>query len=860
MGYLTSLSVKNLKRHPIQSLLTIIGIALSVAIILSVFMVNAAMRKSVEKTAEELGTGKTDIWIQELTEDVATIGSRQEGLPEILMNTVMKNPEVTSVHPALKVYTSTKSVNGSNSKEFYLYGIDFISDKTVRNHVLIKGNYPENQQQILIGERFAYDLGLKAGDEFTLPSPKGNLTYKVSGLLSSSEGSGTLNNNRIVFADLKTVQKYFGYEGKITALNIVLKNGVKPSEALIQIKSLLPPNADAFTDPIMDVASSDSTEKLRMMAFIFAFISVFIAVFIIYNTLSSSVEQSRKELGLLRLIGMTNRQVKNYFLIQSLIYSIVGSITGILFGNLLGSGLLFLINRILKFQTFFVQKPSAVNILISVGIGIAATVFVGLLPAIKASKIPPMNVFRDTDKEEKSNKKFISLKYILGIIVLMAGIAISSLPMASKLLLYIRLTGPVFIFISLFCLLDIILPPVLKVLSSVFKLFFGLPGFLAVQSLQLRLKRTVITIGSIAVAVSIFIGFLGATNSMKRTISSWYDTTNWADVLLFSVSGGEIDEAILDRIQMNEYVDRINPMRYHFISYSHEGLSDNGFLFQGVDPEKFQGFTERNIHGGNPKEIISEMSSQPSILINENLSKIIGLKVGDKIKLNTNKGMVDFKVIGLISDYSDFIHRMGKVVYGSKDTLEGLWGVRGYTVIQIKLKDGYSQDFAKRKLTEDLSGQYNIKVITYDEEKKDVSQSADQIFSIIYALNAIILIIVFMGIFNTILINVLFQIKEFAVLRTIGLLVGQIRKLVVCEALAIGIIGTLFASVIGLWFSKQMAIGMTGIMGTVLKYYVPVSTIISVFIATIILSVAATLYPQKIASGISISKVMQSVE
>lgn len=856
MNYLFSLALKNIKRHPVQSLLTILGIALSVAIILAVFMANGTMKKSLQTTMEKLGTGKTDIWIQELTEEMSTIGSKQEGFEDSLFDTLLNNKNILSVHPSVKTYTTTSYAETETF--FYLYGVQFANDQTVRNHVLSKGHYPDNDEQILIGENLAKILNLKVGSEFSIPTPKGRASFIVSGLLSSTDGAGTLNNNAVVFADLYKVQASFGYENKVTSIDIVLNPDVESTDVIHQIEPLLPINANAYTNPVMD-ASSNSSDKLMMMAFVFAFISIFIAIFVIYNTLSSSVEQSRKELGLLRLLGMTNKQVKNYFFIQSLIYSVIGSIVGTLLGIILGTVLLYMVNIIYKFQTFFIEMPSVTSILISAGVGIITTVIVGLFPAIKASKTSPMSVFRNYETEV-TNKKLSRTKNIVAIALIIVGIYISYFPATTKLFVYLRFAGPALMFVGICNLLDFILPPILNGFTKIFSFFFGLPGLLAIQSLQLRLKRTVITIGSITVAVSIFIGLFGSFNSMKHTISDWYDQTKWADIIMFSVSGAEIDESILSKIDSYSFIEKTNPLRYYFVPYAHENLSDNGFIFQGIEPEKFKNFTDLQIKEGNVSDVIKQLENEPSILVNENILKPLKLKVGDTIKLNTiNNGSVDFKIVGSIADYSDFIHRLGKVVYGSYGNLSTLWNTKGYTVIQIKLSNGSSRLAAKEQLMNDLSGKYNIKVITHDEEKKEVSASADQIFSIIYALNIIIFIIVFMGIFNTILINVLFQIREFAVLRTLGFFSSQVRKLVIYQALALGIIGSVFATLVGLWLSKQMTLGEEGIMGAIITHYMPLSASLIMCVVTIGIALLATIYPQKIATGISISKVMQSV-
>lgn len=853
-----SLALKNIRRNLVQSILTVLGIMLSVSIILAVSMMNSAIRSSVEKTIQELGTGKTGIWIEERGEDVASIGTKKEGFSQDIISKLLENESISSAHPLLKVYTTASGSDSSILKELYLYGINLENDNTVRNYVISKGTFPANDKEAIIGERIAKELKIDVGSDIVIQTPKGMLALKVVGTLPFDEGVGTLNNNMVIFADILKTQKFFMYENKVTSINLVLKQGVKPTSIVSQIKTHLTGNVNAFTDPIADASGSDSTSMLRVIAFIFAFISIFIAIFIIYNTLASSVEQSRREIGLLRLIGMTNKQIIKYFFFQSLIYSIVGSALGVGIGIGMGAVLLSLMNMMLKYSSFFFQMPSVELLIVALAIGIVLTVVVGIFPAIKASKTSPLSVFKNYESSEGIAGSF-SLKNVIGIILILGGVVVSYLPIHNRGFAYAAATAPMIVFIG-FCMnLNIILPPVLSFFSMIFSRMFGISGQLAVQSLYLSLSRTITTIGAIVVAIGIFLGLLGTINSMKGTVGEWLENTNWADVILFSISGAEIDESIMNEIHSFEFVEKVNPMRYCFVPYGDADLSDEGLLFQGFEPDNFQAFTGMEVKEGNTLEKFKELQNSRSILINENLSNMIGFKTGDTIMLRTNKGLVDFKIIGTVSDYSDFVHRLGKIIYGSHENLAKYWDANGYTVIQIKIKEGLSQDNAKKQLLRGLSGKYNIKVITNEEEKKDVGGSIDTIMTIFYAVIIIIFIIVFMGIFNTMLINVLFQIREFAILRTVGCYTRQIRTIVISEALVMGIIGYIFAAILGLWFAGQLSGRSSDVYGIVLNYYMPLGISAILFVVTILVTTLATFYPLKKASGLSITKVLQEV-
>jgi putative ABC transport system permease protein len=858
MNIFTQLAIQHTVRRPLRSLITVLGISLGVAIILAVSMLNDTARDSIERTIEELGSGKTDIWIEETDEITASTGTRREGFTEEIMQKISTNPSVVSVHPSLKIYSMGISDRIQEPLEFYLCGVRFTDDYKIRSHILSTGGYPNNPQQIMVGQELARAFEISTGSRLTIESPKGPLALSVSGLLKSDEGSGLLHNNKIVFADLSVAQEFFNYKNRITSLNIVLKPDTDSLDFLAQIENFLPENAKAITDPLMVASKEDESAQLRITLLIYSFISIFIAMFIIYNTLASTVEESRKEIGMLRLVGMTTNQVTLLILRQALIYSVIGSCLGIGFGIFLGWGMVNLLKHLFAYQSFFLIPPSSGSIFIAVGIGIIITMLVSLFPAIKTAKIPPLVVFREREAEKETAHRF-TVRNAIGFFFIVAVLVLGNLSIPGEFAI-IRLSALVFLFIGLLMTLNFILPSLLKTASFFFAKIFGVSGMLAAKSLRLRLKRTVTTIGAITIATAVSFGTLGMVFSMKKTTSDWMDNTRWADVLIFSISGAEMDESIVKRLEEYPFIKEINPIRYFFVPYEHPKLSDKGFLFQAVYPARFKEFTRMELVEGNTPDAIKLIEKQPAILINVGLARMLGLKQEDTIKLKTQKGITDFTIAGSVEDYTDFVHRLGKIVYGSYQTLAGYWGAKGYSVLQIHLKEGYSEDNAKTRLLSALSGTYDIKILTHSEEKEDVGASIDKIFATHYAITGIMFIIVFMGIFNTVFINVLFQIREFAILRTIGLFARQIRLMVICEALAMGFIGSIFAVAAGIWLGWQMMLGGMEMMGMVLQFHIPWVIIGVAFLLIPPIAILATIYPQRIASGFSITKILQSNE
>lgn len=859
MNLYTTLAFQNIVRHPIRSLITTMGIALGVAVILAVSMLNDTTRHLMERTVEDLGSGTTDIWVEEFGENTSSIGSRVEGFSEDILPAINAHPAVVSSHPSLKLYVMGASAQHPEPLEFYLCGVRFFDDGAVRNHVLSDGTYPSNPDHILIGEELANALSASVGSTVVFHTPKGPLTLIIAGLLSSNAGSGLWRNNRVVFVDLAVVQDFFRYDGVITSLNIVLRSKAHVEEVAAEIASILPEQVKVLTDPLMVATKDDNTGQLRIMLLLYSFVSIVIAMFIIYNTLSSTVEESRKEIGMLRLVGMTTQQMILLFLHQALMYAVLGSCLGLGLGVMMGWGMIALLKQIFVYQAFILVFPSLSSFLIAFGIGMAVTLIVALLPACKTAYVSPLIVCHGREtSSETSHWPFGPTAF--GALILVVALVLGLLPVSGKMSAILHLTLPLLLFIGLFLILGAVLPSFLAIFSWGFGKVFGVSGLLAAKSLRLRIKRTIVTIGAIVVTATIAIGMLGSVNDMKRTTTGWLEATRWADVLIYSASGAAMDESIIQQVEELACVKEVNPLRYFFVPHDHPKLSDKGFLFQAMYPRHFQEFTGVEVREGNTLDAIHMLENQPAILLNAGLSNMLDVRHGDTLRLNTQKGAVDFFVAGSVVDYTDFVHRLGKIVYGSYDTLTEYWGATGYTVLQIRLVQGYSEAEVKNLLWRELSGGYDIKIITHTEEKEEVGALIDKLFASNYAMTVVMFLIVFMGIFNTVFINVLFQLKEIAILRTLGLLVHQIRLMIFCEAFAMGLIGSLIAGIAGIWFGWQMMLGTQELIGMILHYHLPWSIIGLTILIIPPLAIGAALYPQHIASELSIAEIFRNAD
>jgi putative ABC transport system permease protein len=349
------------------------------------------------------------------------------------------------------------------------------------------------------------------------------------------------------------------------------------------------------------------------------------------------------------------------------------------------------------------------------------------------------------------------------------------------------------------------------------------------------------------------------TVSFKQTLSDWLSKTDWADLVVFSRNGKEIGPDTIDLIEKQNQVKNVFAYRYYFIAYEHEKLSDKGFVFQGFDPDRFFAAPAFEIPGDAQNVLKNLALNTRAILINENLSLVIEKKAGDKISLPTTRGRQDFLIVGVVRDYSDFFHRLGKVIYGSLETLRFYWDAPGYSVLKIELTEDADVNSTRNRLERALAETNDLKMLTHEEELRDVEASVDRVFSIFYVFNAVLLIIIYISILQAVLVNVLHQIYELVMLRVLGCTAAQMRLVIVFQALIMGIIGAIAALSAGVWLARIMTETTKHFIGNIL-FSVSGVVLAAFFFISILISLLASLYPQKMISKINLSEMLSTID
>ena len=300
-----------------------------------------------------------------------------------------------------KEYTKGIVLRGYNEK-------DFIKLNVVTKGQLTGDANNLNQNNISIGRELSFDLDLNIGDKISIMSPSGietiigNLPKQEVFIVSSIFESGLADfDSNIAFVNLDKLENFFDYKKEDRNLEIYLKNPSNITDVKIIVKKIF---NDEFVYTWADMNSSlfSALKVERNVMFIILSLIIVVAAFNIISGLTILVKNKTRDIAILKSIGVLNKSITKIFFLVGVT---IGT-TATIFGIFLGVMFSFYIENIREFlssafnislfpeEIYFLSKmPTEINsisILIISACSIAITIVVSIYPAIKASKLDPV--------------------------------------------------------------------------------------------------------------------------------------------------------------------------------------------------------------------------------------------------------------------------------------------------------------------------------------------------------------------------------------------------------------------------------------------------------------------------------------
>lgn len=383
---------KNLFRKRVRSLLTMIGIALSAWVLVSLLGFNHGYETALNKDIDNMGF-QLMIMAKGCPYEAATMmlkgGTGFRYMKESVMEEIAKEPEVEKTTPILMqaVFDPNKGESGGIAGYFGVEPKSFAEMKTFLKFKQGGWFIDGNAYEAVMGYEAAELEQREVGDVILMPEK--NIQLKVVGIL---DRTGTQDDGTI-FVPLKTIQKIFNKEGEITTIGIKIKKDVNSARLEAKLYNL--PNVQVVSLAQVKETIMKLISTAKVMVLSIAIIAILIAMVGVINTILMSVHERFQEIGILKTIGAMPWDIFKLIWTETLILCAAGGILGIILALILSKVTDVVIRSVLPYA------PSGGLVLIDtklVLITLAAILCIGLLsgfyPAWKAGKIRPLEAIR----------------------------------------------------------------------------------------------------------------------------------------------------------------------------------------------------------------------------------------------------------------------------------------------------------------------------------------------------------------------------------------------------------------------------------------------------------------------------------
>jgi putative ABC transport system permease protein len=692
----------------------------------------------------------------------------------------------------------------------------------------------------MITQQLADEDGLAPGSPITMQGVGDRMTFRVIGILA---GDGPLDGafGRIVVVPLQTAQAVFGGSA-VTRVDVGLEDGADVDAVVAALEQRLLAEPYVLSTP-QDIATSlrGSTSDFQATTSLIAAIALFAGAFLVFNTLSMTVVEQVRDVGLLRAAGATRRQVTRYMLTQAFALGIVGSLVGIGLGILLAAGMVAWVRTI---GSVTLQRPSvppdAVAVAFLVGLGV--TVAAALEPARRAGRIQPVEALKA--RLDLPHARRARLRWLGGVFAIVSLVGLVVAPRAagvvpSVVVYAILLAGTL--------LIPFVLPAVARLAGIPFALLWRFEERLARGSVIRDRSRTTLTLGALTIGLGMIVALGGVGQHARAAAGAWLADVVPGELLLTSIRPVGADEGIDGEILASvPGIARISPIATFDIAVN--GARTDAAAVVGAD---LAADGRLRFTSGDRAAALAAVDAGGAAIVPAGLATRLDLAVDRVLTLPTATGQaLDLRIVGVIE----------RSIPGS--TGESiLVGWADATTLGVAGADAFAVRFAPdapagaRETLREIATTYALDYVTLERIKGAVDDALGRIFGLFDALAAVAVVIAALGIVNTLTMNVVERVREIGILRAAGMTRRQVWRSVVVEAGILGFAGAILGVALGLIVGAVMVVlagGRLDVAAGIPWQVVGLTVVLGVAVAML-----AAAYPARIAARLPIVQAVQ---
>ncbi len=831
MRGLNGLAWRGLRARPLRTGLTVAGVALGVAVLFAGLATNAGIDAAVDRAVSTL-VGTADL-------RVAAFG--ETGLSQATLDTIAATDGVAVVAPAFerRTYLGAQLFGPGDPlpPPVTIAGVDpraeaLLHDLTVAEGV---GFVTPGPYDVLVNATLAREDGIVPGQSIGISTIDAPVYVSVAGVLAG-DGPWAGGGGRAVIMRLATAQAIFGADG-LTRIDVGLADGASVASVTDALQSTLHGEPYILSSP-HDLGASmrASTGDFAATTALIGAIALFTGAFLIFNSLSMTVVERVRELGLLRAAGASRGQLTSYILVQATAIGIVGSVLGIALGAVLAAGIAGWV-RTVGSVALGAPVVTTSDALAALAIGIVVTLAAAIEPARRAGRISPVEALKA--RLDPPTARRARLRWLIAVFALVGVVGLLIWPRGAgeAALLRALLVYGVLLVVAL--AVPFVLPPLARIAGVPFGLLVRFEERLARASLLRDRGRAALTVGALTIGLAMIVALGGVGQNARIAAGAWVADVVPGELVLTSIFPRSLDE--LQDVLVAPGVTTVSPIASFPLAI--HGVRTDGVAMVGADLAADQ---RLRFVVGDRAAAFAAIDAGGAVIVPAGIAARDGLTLDSTIEATAADGSVlPLRVVGIAERTLPGSTGESLIVGWSDAERLGVAGADAFAV-----RFGPSATAADRAELADLARSIALEPTPLGRIEGAIGQALDRVFGLFDVLALVAVVVASLGIVNTLTMNVFERVREIGVLRAAGMTRRQVWRSVVVEAGITGLVGAICGVAAGLVVGGLMVVLAGGRWE--IATAVPWPAVGAAFALGVVLAMLAAAYPARLASGVSI--------
>ena len=835
-------SLRNLTSRPLRTALTTLAILLGVAMISGTYVLTDQITNGFNDIFKTAYKG-TAVVVQPKVEFGQSQSDSVATMPEALIADVQAVDGVAGVEPSVEalgaVLVDDKVVKTGGAPTLILSAEGDSSQITWK-----EGERPAKSGQVAVNTGFADKNDVKVGDQIAVATQQGTVPVTVGGIFNFGDAS-SLGGTIMIAAPRADVQEWYGMKGELTSISLTADPGVTPEELAARVRAVLPTNIDVKTgEQAAADASANSSGSinsfLRPALLAFGGVAVFVGAFIIFNAFSITVAQRMREFALMRALGSSRRQVLTGVIVEALLLGVAASVAGLFAGLGVAKAITQLFKAVGADFPIAGLGLAPRTVLIALVVGIGTAVIAALIPALRATRVPPVAALQEGAVLPES--RFSRLSTPLAVLMTLAGVGVAALGFFGDAATTTRLLemagGAMLLFIAIAMVAKYIVRPLTRVIGWPLERLGGTSGRLARENAGRNPARTASTASALMIGLGLVVFVAVFAQGLKSSFIDVFDKAVTADVVAFG-STSTLSKTGVEAMRAVPGVETVAGL-----TFTNVKINDNAPSFaNAIAPADFSKVWKMDWTNGDDS-LLGKLDGA-SAIADEQWAKGQGLAVGDTFTMSTPAGKAT--TLTLLGTYRDPMLLYGVTV--STGVFNALDLPTAPQITMAKGAPGTDPDTLKTDVQSALKGFPTQTIYTQQGYKDEVSSQINQLLLMLYALLAMSVTISAFGIVNTLVLSVYERTREIGMLRAIGTSRRQMRRIVRYESVITSVIGGLMGTAVGVVFAYAVT---TRFADQGFVFSVPFGQLGIFLVVAMIVGVLAAVLPARRAARVNI--------